>query len=88
MTQSFLSNFIDIVISIFVALIFIRVILSWVTSDFEHPAAKFIFEVTEPILAPIRKILPQAGMLDFSPLVAMIALEVLGQVLHYLITIL
>lgn len=44
-----------------------------------------IFSVTEPVLAPIRRILPQTGMIDFSPLVLIIVLVVVEQVLIALI---
>ena len=50
-----------------------RVILSWVqippSSPF-YPIANIIFQVTEPILAPLRRVLPKFGMLDLSPMVA------------------
>ena len=41
-----------------------------------------IFSITEPVLAPIRRILPQTGMIDFSPLVLIIVLVVIRQVLR------
>lgn len=44
-----------------------------------------VFSVTEPALAPIRRILPQTGMIDFSPLVLIIILVVIDQVLRSLI---
>lgn len=44
-----------------------------------------IFAVTEPLLAPIRRILPQTGMIDFSPLVLIIVLVVIERVLAALI---
>ena len=43
-----------------------------------------VFSVTEPVLAPIRRILPQTGMIDFSPLVVIIVLVVIQQVLREL----
>ena len=50
-----------------------RVILSWVQippSNPLYPIATMIFQVTEPILAPLRRVLPKFGMLDLSPMVA------------------
>lgn len=44
-----------------------------------------IFAVTEPVLAPIRRILPQTGMIDFSPLVLIIILVVIERVLNALV---
>ncbi len=47
-----------------------RVVLSWIPSMANSPVYTVIHEVTEPILAPIRQILPRIGMLDLSPMVA------------------
>ena len=44
-----------------------------------------VFAVTEPVLAPIRRLLPQTGMIDFSPLVVIIVLAVIQQVLRALV---
>jgi YggT family protein len=49
--------------------IFARVILSFVDPAGRSPVARFIISTTEPILAPVRKLLPRTGMIDFSPLI-------------------
>lgn len=46
------------------------VIISWVNADPYNPLVKFIYGTTEPLLRRIRKIMPNTGMIDFSPLVA------------------
>ena len=58
-----------------------RVLLSWVNPRFEGALGRFLFEVTEPILAPIRRVLPQGGPIDWSPLIAFIALSVLASLI-------
>jgi len=59
--------------ALFVALLG-RAILSWLniqeSSPF-YPISKVVQQITEPILAPIRRVLPRTGMFDFSPLVAL-----------------
>ncbi|TMF12563.1 MAG: YggT family protein [Chloroflexi bacterium] len=52
----------------------IRVVLSWVGYNPNNPLHNFIHEITEPILAPIRSIMPRIGMFDLSPMVALFAL--------------
>jgi YggT family protein len=52
-----------------------RVLMSWVNPRFDGPLGRFLFESTEPILAPIRRVLPQSGVIDFSPLVAFVLLS-------------
>ena len=59
-------------------LIIARVILSWVASPTSrNPVVQLIRNVTEPILAPIRSILPRTGMFDLSPMLALFAIQVL-----------
>lgn len=56
-------------------LIVLRVILSWVASPVSrNPFVQLVRQVTEPILAPIRSILPRTGMFDLSPMVALFAI--------------
>ncbi len=54
-----------------------RVLVSWVDPQFGNPISRFLFETTEPLLSPVRKVLPQAGMFDFAPLVVLLLLGVL-----------
>jgi YggT family protein len=61
-----------------------RVLMSWIDPQFEKPLGQFLFSLTEAFLAPIRKILPQAGAFDFSPLVLLIALGLLMRMTWYL----
>ena len=55
--------------------IFIRIIFSWIGMDPENPVAIFMREITEPILAPLRQFIPRIGMLDLTPMVAIILLN-------------
>jgi YggT family protein len=50
--------------------IWIRIIFSWTNFDRENPIYIVIHEITEPILAPIRMLMPRAMMFDFSPMIA------------------
>ncbi len=54
-----------------------RVILSWVAPDPYHPFAAIMTQVTEPLLGPVRKVLPNLGGLDLSPLVVLLGLQFL-----------
>jgi YggT family protein len=58
-----------------------RILLSWVQVDPYHPAVQFLYAVTEPVLRPIRDLLPPAGMFDFSPLVAIVLAQFLQMLL-------
>ncbi len=50
--------------------IFLRVIFSWIGFSPDNPVYGVVHEVTEPILAPIRRYMPHTGMIDLSPLIA------------------
>lgn len=57
--------------------ILIRAILSWVSPDPRNPIVQALSAITDPILQPLRQIMPRTGTIDFTPLVALILLQVL-----------
>ena len=61
-----------------------RVLMSWVDPQFQKPLGQFLYSLTEPFLAPIRRILPQSGQLDFSPLVLLVGLGLLMRMTWFL----
>lgn len=81
----YILNLIDTLFYAFSLAILIRVILSWVRFDPYHPVSVLIHQVTEPVLAPIRRYLPSTGMIDFSPLVALVLVQVVQVVLSQLL---
>lgn len=59
-----------------------RVLMSWFPNlDRSNPIVQFLYDVTEPVLKPIRDLLPQNGMMDFSPLIAFLIITVLTRLL-------
>lgn len=57
--------------------IFIRAILSWFQMDPRSPLIQALNSITEPIIEPIRRIMPRIAMMDFSPLVAILLIQFL-----------
>jgi len=74
----FLWTFLRFFFAALEVLILGRVLMSWLNPRFEGPVARLLFETTEPILAPIRRILPSTGMIDFSPIVAFLLIGLLA----------
>jgi YggT family protein len=74
-------SLINWIIELITLLVIMQVILSYFMSPF-HPVRQFIDRIVEPMLRPIRRLLPQTGMIDFSPLVLIILLQVLNGVLR------
>ena len=75
----FLMNFVRFVLIALEVLIFARVLLSWFDPGGRGAIARFVIQTTEPLLAPVRRILPRTGMLDLSPLIVLL---VLGAILR------
>jgi YggT family protein len=81
----YLSTFISILSQVLSAAILARVLLSWVPSLQQSRLGRFIYEITEPILGPIRRLIPPLGMLDLSPFIAMVVIQVLAQLFQRLL---
>ena len=59
-----------------------RVILSWVSVEPYHPIVVILNQITEPFLAPLRRYIPPVGMMDITPIVAIILIQVLQRIVH------
>lgn len=53
--------------------------MSWFPIDPYNPLAQLLMQITEPILAPLRQIIPRIGMIDLTPMAAIILLQLLGR---------
>jgi YggT family protein len=62
-------------LSLYSLLIFIRIILSWGNVSYSNRLMRFLVDVTEPLLAPLRRMVPRVGMFDISALVALIIIR-------------
>jgi len=77
-----LANLLLTIIQILSLLIFARAIFSWFDPGFTSQIGRFLYQITEPIIAPIRQVLPPMGMLDLSVLVALVLLMILQQLIR------
>jgi YggT family protein len=77
---------IDLFVNLYFIVLVARIILPLFRVNPYSPLMRVLYQLTEPILAPIRAILPQTGMFDFSPMVAMILLTVVQSVLSSLLS--
>ena len=81
MASAFLLNFLQFLLMALWALIFGRMIMSWVDPMGRNRASAFLYQTTEPILAPVRRMLPQSGMIDWSGFIVLIVLGLLWRML-------
>ncbi len=72
--MEFIISFIITVLDILKFAILARVIMSWIQVNPSGRVARFIYEITEPVLKFVRNILPKTGMIDFAPLLAFFAI--------------
>ena len=79
--SGYLITFFSLLFRILWIAIFARIILSWVDPAGQMRLTQILHEITEPILGPIRRVMPSMGMIDLSPMVAIILLEVLRNIL-------
>lgn len=74
-------NFVNILFQVLIFAILIDALMSWFPIAPNSPVVRLLDDITEPILAPLRKVVPRLGMLDITPIVAMVILEILQNVI-------
>ncbi len=73
------------VLQIYTFVLLIRILITWIPNlDPYHPIVQLLFQVTEPVLEPARKLIPPIGMIDISPIVVFIVLGILQDLLMQL----
>ena len=75
--ETFVRNFLQILLIALWLLILGRVLMSWFDPGRSNQVSRFLVQATEPILAPVRRVLPQTGMFDFSALIVLLVLGTL-----------
>lgn len=81
----FLLRFIQLFFTALNIAIIARIVLSWFRFDPAHPISTILYDITEPILGPLRRYIPPIGFIDISPMVALILLQIIQVVLQELI---
>ncbi|HEB78219.1 MAG TPA: YggT family protein [Methylothermaceae bacterium] len=74
---SALVQLVNLTFNVFIYAIILQAILSWINPDPYNPVYALLTDLTEPVLRPCRRLIPTMGGLDLSPLIALVALQVL-----------
>ena len=76
-------DFLSWILDVYVWVIIAAALITWVSPDPRNPIVMFLRQVTEPVLAPVRRLLPpwKTGGLDFSPLIVIIAIQFVERVI-------
>lgn len=80
------AGLVNFLFQILTLAIIVRIILSFVDPRFRTPIGRIVFDLTEPIIEPIRRVVPPIGMIDLSPMVAILLIEVLNVLLNRALT--
>lgn len=84
MSLLLLAQLISITANVLTILIFVWVIASWILAPY-HPVREALDRIVEPLLAPIRRVLPATGAIDFSPMILIIVLALAARLLNSLV---
>ena len=76
----FLIYFTNLLVQVITLLVIVKVILSYILAPY-HPIRETVDRIVNPLLDPIRRVMPSTGMFDFSPLVLLIVVQILGNLL-------
>jgi YggT family protein len=85
--MSIVATIVSVLFQVYEFLLLIRVLLSWINIDprrpaIDHPLVQILVRITDPVLAPLRRLIPPiGGTVDISPVVALIVLEVVRRIL-------
>jgi YggT family protein len=81
---AYLLTFVSLLLQILWFLIIVRALLSWFPIDPSNPIVRILYEITEPVLMPFRRVIPRIGMMDLSPFAALLVIGFIQQNLPYL----
>ncbi|MDP2624979.1 MAG: YggT family protein [Candidatus Peregrinibacteria bacterium] len=79
--MEFLIYFIDTFFQLLSVAIIARILMSWFRANPTSGFYQFVISVTDPVMNLAKKVTPRAGMLDFSPIIALIAIDIINAVL-------
>jgi len=69
-----LADLLDFVLLLYIVLILMRVVVSFIGADSYHPLVPLVLQLTDPVLKPVRRVLPSVSGIDFSPMLALLAI--------------
>ena len=74
-----LAEILNTVLTIFMFILVARALFSWFDPTYQTPVGRFLFSITEPIVGPVRQVIPSTGVLDLSVMVTMFLIIILRQ---------
>ncbi|CTS53975.1 TPA: YggT family protein [Escherichia coli] len=75
-----LTFLLSTVIELYTMVLLLRIWMQWAHCDFYNPFSQFVVKVTQPIIGPLRRVIPAMGGIDFSPMILVLLLYVINMV--------
>lgn len=69
-----LADLLDFTLMLYIGVVFVRVLLSFIAVERGNPVVPLVYQLSEPLLRPLRRLLPTPGRLDFSPMLVILAI--------------
>ncbi len=80
--MSDLASFVNLIVTVLSIAIIGRALMSWFDPGMQSPVGRLLHQITEPIIAPIRQVVPSLGMFDISPIIALLLLRLIGTLIN------
>ena len=77
-------NVLDLIVKIYFWSVIAVVVVSWIAPGSQHPAIQLVAQITEPVMRPVRNIMPSMGGLDLSPIIVFLILNVVSVVIDHM----
>ncbi|CAN0604406.1 unnamed protein product, partial [Ectocarpus sp. 12 AP-2014] len=77
-------NVLDLIVKIYFWSVIAVVVVSWIAPGSHHPAIQLVAQITEPVMRPVRNIMPSMGGLDLSPIIVFLILNVVSVVIDHM----
>lgn len=77
---------IQVLVGLYVLVLMLRLLLGWLRADFYNPLSQFIVKVTNPVVVPLRRIVPPIGRIDTATVILMVLIQMLGTSLVMLVS--
>ena len=77
-------NVLDLIVKIYFWSVIAVVVVSWIAPGSSHPAIQLVAQITEPVMRPVRNVIPSMGGLDLSPIIVFLILNVISVVIGHM----
>lgn len=78
--MSDLASLLNFFFTVLTLLVLCRALLSWFDPGYKTTIGQLLVQITEPLLAPIRRVMPSTGVIDLSPIILILGLQVVRQI--------